>query len=533
MANEIVRLQRGKKATMPSSKVAGTILIATDTGEAYVDDTSSSRIQIKDTTKVDKTGDTMSGALNLGGNKITNLDTPTADADAATKKYVDDAKSAAIKEAGSAVSDAAVDVDVDTAALSVTKTTQASGPKNKYTISHKELLNSGTAGVTYGPTANLTPNYGESFAVPKISVDAKGHVTAVGSQTVQLPGAQSIPNKGSVPVLVTGTAAATAAKAVTNNYTALSTNDFFLLQFANGNTSSTMSLTIGGVSYSVTASGNVPLANIAAGNIGLFKITAAAAVTFYGLVNESYSAGTGISVSGTTISLASTGQSAATAGPSADASIDFGGDISIPYISTDAYGRSKIENRKITLPAKPSSVEYKAGTGLKLSNGTFSHDAQYTEASAGPSADMSPSFGGTFTVPQLTRDAQGHVTSISARTITLPKKPDNTTYSAGVGLTLNGTEFRHAANEAVNVGPVNDTTLNYGDSFEVPNVVSDNYGHVSTDSETHSITLPEPKLESAVADGLVQFRNTVIVANGIDPSTVDCPVGTLIFVKEE
>lgn len=41
--------------------------------------------------KLDKSGGTMSGALNMGSKKITSLATPTNNADAATKKYVDDA----------------------------------------------------------------------------------------------------------------------------------------------------------------------------------------------------------------------------------------------------------------------------------------------------------------------------------------------------------------------------------------------------------------------------------------------------------
>lgn len=54
---------------------------------------------IKDgTTKlpyVKKAGDTMSGALNMGSNKVSAVATPTDDADAATKKYVDDKVSGA------------------------------------------------------------------------------------------------------------------------------------------------------------------------------------------------------------------------------------------------------------------------------------------------------------------------------------------------------------------------------------------------------------------------------------------------------
>ena len=44
---------------------------------------------------VKKAGDTMSGALNMGSNKVSSVGTPTEDADAATKKYVDDKVSGA------------------------------------------------------------------------------------------------------------------------------------------------------------------------------------------------------------------------------------------------------------------------------------------------------------------------------------------------------------------------------------------------------------------------------------------------------
>jgi len=53
--------------------------------------------------KLSLSGGTMTGALNMGGKSLSNLKTPAQDTDATTKKYVDDAKAAAIS---SAVNDA-------------------------------------------------------------------------------------------------------------------------------------------------------------------------------------------------------------------------------------------------------------------------------------------------------------------------------------------------------------------------------------------------------------------------------------------
>ena len=47
-------------------------------------------IDAQDATKVNKSGDTMSGNLAMGGNKVTGLGTTSASTDAATKQYVDD-----------------------------------------------------------------------------------------------------------------------------------------------------------------------------------------------------------------------------------------------------------------------------------------------------------------------------------------------------------------------------------------------------------------------------------------------------------
>jgi len=57
-------------------------------------------VDTNDALKVNKAGDTMSGALAMGGNKVTGLGTPTASADATTKTYVDSTVSSALTGIG-------------------------------------------------------------------------------------------------------------------------------------------------------------------------------------------------------------------------------------------------------------------------------------------------------------------------------------------------------------------------------------------------------------------------------------------------
>jgi len=73
----------------------------------YVDTEISSEATARSTAdalKVSKSGDTMSGSLAMGTNKITGLGTPTATADAATKSYVD----TAVAGAGGTVADGSI-----------------------------------------------------------------------------------------------------------------------------------------------------------------------------------------------------------------------------------------------------------------------------------------------------------------------------------------------------------------------------------------------------------------------------------------
>jgi len=81
--------------------VAGTLTVATPSNAT--DAASKGYVDTADALKLDKAGDTMSGALAMGTNKITGLGTPTASTDAATKGYVDAQVTAVIDSAPAAL----------------------------------------------------------------------------------------------------------------------------------------------------------------------------------------------------------------------------------------------------------------------------------------------------------------------------------------------------------------------------------------------------------------------------------------------
>lgn len=137
-----------------------------------------------------------------------------------------------------------------------------------------------------------------------------------------------------------------------------------------------------------------------------------------------------------TITLANSGVTAGSYGQSTAVSPGHSGTFTVPYVTVDAKGRvTSISNKTITLPSD-NNTTYSAGNGLSLSSTTFSVKAGTgiavsssgvalatsgaTAGSYGPSSSVSPGHSGTFSVPYVTVDTYGRVTSISSQTITLP-----------------------------------------------------------------------------------------------------------------
>ena len=120
------------------------------------------------------------------------------------------------------------------------------------------------------------------------------------------------------------------------------------------------------------------------------------------------------------------------------------------------------ESGNIVIKAPTSSSgTYSAGTGLSLSGTTFNHSNSVTAGTAQGDASKTLTFGGTFTVPTVTYDAQGHVTGKGITTMTMPANPNTDTKVTQAVTTIND-EFPLLL--APNGQTTNATTTAYFDS---------------------------------------------------------------------
>ena len=78
-----------------------------------------------------------------------------------------------------------------------------------------------------------------------------------------------------------------------------------------------------------------------------------------------------------------------------------------------------------TIALDGNNTTYSAGTGLSLSGTTFNHKNSVTAGTAQGDASKTLTFGGTFTIPTVTYDAQGHITAKGTTTMTMPANPNS------------------------------------------------------------------------------------------------------------
>ena len=175
--------------------------------------------------------------------------------------------------------------------------------------------------------------------------------------------------------------------------------------------------------------------------------------------DTTYSGGTGISVSGTTISHSDTSSQASVNNSGRtviqDITLDSFGHITginsatLADNNTDNYANSlsfntgngiltvgrtgSLANLTVDLDGRYSTSDtnttYSAGSGLSLSGTTFSHSDTSSQGSSNNS--------GRTVIQDITLDTYGHITGIGTATLS----DNNTTYSAGTGISLSGTTF--------------------------------------------------------------------------------------------
>lgn len=84
-------------------------------------------------------------------------------------------------------------------------------------------------------------------------------------------------------------------------------------------------------------------------------------------------------------------------------------------------------NANVPADAVFTDTTYSAGTGLSLSGTTFNHKNSITAGTAQGDATKTLTFDGTFTIPTVTYDAQGHITGKGTTTMTMPSNPNTDT----------------------------------------------------------------------------------------------------------
>lgn len=111
-----------------------------------------------------------------------------------------------------------------------------------------------------------------------------------------------------------------------------------------------------------------------------------------------------------------------------------------------------------------TNTTYSAGAGLTLSGTQFKHTNSVTAGTAKGDDSKTLVYGGTFTIPSVTYDAQGHITAKSTTTMTMPAVPSNVAsatklqnarnFSITGGATAAAVSFNGTADVSLNVTSV-------------------------------------------------------------------------------
>lgn len=137
---------------------------------------------------------------------------------------------------------------------------------------------------------------------------------------------------------------------------------------------------------------------------------------------------------------------------------------------------------------------YNGSGGITVDNATIKHSNSVTAGTAQGDATKTLSFGGTFTIPTVTYDAQGHITAKGTTTMTMPSNPNtNKSHKIISGTKADGsTNITSASASSGDItlgdsgvtageyGPTANATPGYGGTFNVPDIKVNSKGIVTS-----------------------------------------------------
>ena len=118
----------------------------------------------------------------------------------------------------------------------------------------------------------------------------------------------------------------------------------------------------------------------------------------------------------------------ASSGHTHTTSLASGGTATVNLAANTAYTLTAGGTSVVFKTPVDNNTTYSAGTALSLSGTTFNHSNYVTAGTVSEGgSSRTLAFGGTFKVPSVTYNAQGHITGTSTVTLTLPANPNTDT----------------------------------------------------------------------------------------------------------
>lgn len=175
-----------------------------------------------------------------------------------------------------------------------------------------------------------------------------------------------------------------------------------------------------------------------------------------------------------------------------------------------------------------NNTTYSANTGIKLNGTTFQHTNSVTAGTAQGDASKTLTFGGTFTIPTITYDAQGHITGKGTTTMTMPANPNTDTHwTTGITAGATGTTSNSATTNGNTFIKIKDNSTHRGQIKLVgsgaTSVSSDANGVItisSTDNNTTygSMSVSEGTTGTATSNRVLTAANLKGIINAHAPT---------------